>query len=237
MLTLVIDTATPTLVVGLGQVHATGVKGAPVVEGPRRVTVTAEAGIPSGTRHAELLTPTITAVLAQVGAPLRDVGSLVVGLGPGPYTGLRVGIVTAAAIGDTGRGPVYGVCSLDAIGAGARVVVTDARRKEVYWRAYDDDGLPLGDPDVGRPEDLELPDLPVVGDVRFAERLGRGVTPAEVTTAGLLRTAAPLLQHPPAPLVPLYLRRPDAVPNLVRKSVSQAGAVSPSPRTGGAVPR
>ena len=200
MLTLAIDTATPTLVVG-------------VADGDR---VVAEAGVASGTRHAELLTPTVSEVLAQAGVALRDVGRLVVGLGPGPYTGLRVGIVTAAALGDVVGVPVHGVCSLDAVGEGPRVVVTDARRKEVYWRAYGDG--PLGDPAVDRPEELELPDLPVVGDERFAERLGRAVTATEVSTAGLLR-AVPA--GPPAPLTPLYLRRPDAVPNITRKAVSQ----------------
>ena len=200
MLTLAIDTATPTLLVG-------------VADDDR---VLAEAGVPSGTRHAELLTPTVTAVLAQAGVVLRDVGRVVVGLGPGPYTGLRVGIVTAAALGDVVGVPVHGVCSLDGVGAGARVVVTDARRKEVYWRAYD--GVPLADPAVGRPEELELPDLPVVGDDRFAARLGREVTATEVTTSGLLR-AVPA--GAPAPLTPLYLRRPDAVPNITRKAVSQ----------------
>jgi tRNA threonylcarbamoyl adenosine modification protein YeaZ len=200
VLTLAIDTATPTLVVG-------------VADGDR---VVAEAGVASGTRHAELLTPTVSEVLARAGVALRDVGRLVVGLGPGPYTGLRVGIVTAAALGDVVGVPVHGVCSLDAVGEGPRVVVTDARRKEVYWRAYGD--VPLGDPAVDRPEELELPDLPVVGDQRFAERLGRAVTATEVSTAGLLR-AVPA--GPPAPLTPLYLRRPDAVPNITRKAVSQ----------------
>jgi len=200
VLTLAIDTATPTLVVG-------------VADDDR---VLAEVGAPSGTRHAELLTPTVTAVLEQAGVALRDVGRLVVGLGPGPYTGLRVGIVTAAALGDVVGVPVHGVCSLDAVGEGARVVVTDARRKEVYWRAYD--GRPLGEPGVARPEELDLPDLPVVGDARFAERLGRAVAAVEVSTAGLLR-AVPA--GDPAPLTPLYLRRPDAVPNVTRKAVSQ----------------
>jgi len=200
VLTLAIDTATPTLVVG-------------VADGDR---VLAEAGVPSGTRHAELLTPTVTDVLARAGAAVADLARLVVGLGPGPYTGLRVGIVTAAALGDVAGVPVHGVCSLDAVGEGPRVVVTDARRKEVYWRAYD--GAPLGGPGVGRPEELDLPDLPVVGDARFAERLGRSVAAAEVTTAGLLR-AVPA--GDPAPLTPLYLRRPDAVPNVVRKPVTR----------------
>ena len=208
MLVLALDTATPTLVVGLA---ATGPDG----------RVLAETALASGTRHAELLTPTVTAVLAEAGVTLTDVGALVVGLGPGPYTGLRVGIVTAAALGDALGLPVHGVCSLDAVGDGARVVVTDARRKEVHWRAYDDAGAPTTEPGVGRPEELGLPDLPLVGDVRFAERLGRDVAAAEVSTAGLVRTAGPLLERPPAPLVPLYLRRPDAVPNVVRKPVTR----------------
>jgi tRNA A37 threonylcarbamoyladenosine modification protein TsaB len=130
-----------------------------------------------------------------------------------------VGVVTAAALGDV-VGPVYGVCSLDAIGDGARSVVTDARRKEVHWAVYDADGQRTAGPGVDRPEDAPVTE-PVVGDARFAERLGRPVTAVDVTTAGLLRAAAPLFDGPPAPLEPLYLRRPDAVPPAARKAVSQ----------------
>jgi tRNA A37 threonylcarbamoyladenosine modification protein TsaB len=115
---------------------------------------------------------------------------------------------------------VHGVCSLDAIGDGARSVVTDARRKEVHWAVYDADGQRVAGPGVDRPEDAPVTE-PVVGDVRFAERLGRAVAPADVTTAGLLRAAVPLFDLPPAPLEPLYLRRPDAVPPAARKAVSQ----------------
>jgi tRNA A37 threonylcarbamoyladenosine modification protein TsaB len=115
---------------------------------------------------------------------------------------------------------VHGVCSLDAIGDGARSVVTDARRKEVHWAVYDADGQRVAGPGVDRPEDAPVTE-PVVGDDRFAERLGRPVAAAEVTTAGLLRAAAPLLGRPPAPLEPLYLRRPDAVPPAARKAVSR----------------
>jgi len=115
---------------------------------------------------------------------------------------------------------VYGVCSLDAVGDGARSVVTDARRKEVHWAVYGAAGERLAGPGVDRPEDAPVVE-PVLGDVRFAERLGRSVVPAEVTTAGLLRAAVPLFDRPPAPLEPLYLRRPDAVPPAARKAVSQ----------------
>jgi tRNA threonylcarbamoyl adenosine modification protein YeaZ len=208
VLVLALDTATPTLVAGVARWSAD--------EGTE---VLAERALPSGNRHAELLTPTVLEVLAAAGVRMRDLGALVVGLGPGPFTGLRVGVVTAAVLGDV-VGPVYGVCSLDAIGDGARSVVTDARRKEVHWAVYDAAGERTAGPGVDRPEDAPVPE-PVVGDVRFAERLGRPVTPAEVTTAGLLRAAVPLFGRPPAPLEPLYLRRPDAVPPTARKAVSQ----------------
>jgi tRNA threonylcarbamoyl adenosine modification protein YeaZ len=209
VLVLALDTATPTLVVGLARWSADG-----------GTEVLAERAVPSGNRHAELLTPTIRAVLADTGSAMADLDAIVTGLGPGPFTGLRVGVVTAAALGDARGLPVHGVCSLDAIGDGARSVVTDARRKEVHWAVYDAAGHRVAGPGVDRPEDAPVVE-PVVGDVRFAERLGRQVTPAEVTTAGLLRAAAPLLGRLPAPLEPLYLRRPDAVPPAARKAVTQ----------------
>ena len=209
MLVLALDTATPTLVVGLARwSSSTGTE------------VLAERALPSGNRHAELLTPTIREVLTGAGVRMPQLDALVVGLGPGPFTGLRVGVVTAAALGDAVGTAVHGVCSLDAIGSGARSVVTDARRKEVHWAVYDAAGERLAGPGVVRPEDAPVTD-PVVGDDRFAERLGREVSPAEVTTAGLLRAAVPLLDRPPAPLEPLYLRRPDAVPPTARKAVTR----------------
>ena len=209
MLVLALDTATPTLVVGVARWSPDG-----------GTEVLAERAVESGNRHAELLTPAVREVLAEAGVVMADLDAVVTGLGPGPYTGLRVGIVTAAAFGDARGLAVYGVCSLDAVGSGARSVVTDARRKEVHWATYDDAGQRLTGPGVDRPENAPLTD-PVMGDVRFADRLGREVTAADVTTAGLVRAAGPLFDRPPAPLEPLYLRRPDAVPNVTRKAVSQ----------------
>lgn len=209
MLVLALDTATPTLVVGLARWSADA-----------GTEVLAERAVPSGNRHAELLTPTVQDVLSQGGARVPDLAAVVVGLGPGPFTGLRVGVVTAAALGDAVGVPVHGVCSLDAIGDGERSVVTDARRKELHWARYDADGRRVAGPGVDRPEDAPVTGA-VVGDVRFAERLGREVLAADVTAAGLLRAAAPLFGTDPAPLEPLYLRRPDAVPSVTRKTVSQ----------------
>ena len=210
MLVLALDTATPTLVAGVARWSAEGTE------------VLAERAVPSGTKHAELLTPAIRAALDDAGVTLADVGAVVTGLGPGPFTGLRVGIVTAAALADARGLPVIGVCSLDAVGSGARTVVTDARRKEVYWATYDATGARVEGPAVIRPEELGLSG-PFAGDPAFAERLGAAVERADVTTAGLLRAAAPQLADPSsaAPLVPLYLRRPDAVPPTAIKPVSR----------------
>jgi tRNA threonylcarbamoyl adenosine modification protein YeaZ len=154
---------------------------------------------------------------------MRDLDAVVAGLGPGPFTGLRVGVVTAVALADARQLPVIGVCSLDAIGSGARTVVTDARRKEIYWATYADDGSRTDGPGVVRPEELGRPG-PFAGDPAFGARLDAEVTPADVTTAGLLRAASSQLADPSSagPLVPLYLRRPDATPPTAIKAVSQA---------------
>jgi tRNA threonylcarbamoyl adenosine modification protein YeaZ len=212
VLVLALDTATPTLVAGLARWSAGG-----------DAEVLAERALPSGNRHAELLTPAIRGVLDDAGVSRGDLGAVVVGLGPGPFTGLRVGVVSGAALGDALTVPVVGVCSLDAIGSGARTVVTDARRKEVYWARYAADGGRLDGPGVVRPDELDVPG-PFVGDPAFADRLGAPVTAADVTTAGLLRAASPQLADPSSagPLVPLYLRRPDATPPTAIKAVSQS---------------
>ena len=213
MLVLALDTATPVLVAGLARWSAED--GAAVL---------AERAVPSGTKHAELLAPAVSGVLEDAGLTMGDLDAVVTGLGPGPFTGLRVGVVTAAALADARGLPVIGVCSLDAIGSGERTVVTDARRREIYWATYGADGGRLTGPSVDKPADVQLPE-PVVGDPAFAaDRLGRPVVAAQVTTAGLLRAAAAQLADPAsaAPLVPLYLRRPDATPPTAIKAVSQA---------------
>ncbi len=210
MLVLALDTATPTLVAGVARWSPDGTE------------VLAERAVPSGTRHAELLTPAIRGALEDAGVALAGIEAVVTGLGPGPFTGLRVGVVTAAALADARGLPVVGVCSLDAVGSGARTVVTDARRKEVYWAAYDAAGDRIAGPGVVRPEELGRPG-PFTGDPAFADRLDAPVARAEVTTAGLLRAATPQLVDPSsaAPLVPLYLRRPDAVPPTSTKAVTR----------------
>ena len=126
MLVLTIDTSTPAVTAGLVEIdsHRTAVVAEHVVLNPRG--------------HGELLAPAIENVLATAFVTPRQVQAVVAGTGPGPYTGLRVGLVTAAVLGLTLGIPTYGICSLDAIAAvhadaADLLVATDARRKEIYW--------------------------------------------------------------------------------------------------------
>jgi tRNA threonylcarbamoyl adenosine modification protein YeaZ len=187
---LAIDTATPAVTAGI--VNLDGIE---VLA--ERVTVDARA-------HAEQLTPNVLAALADAGLTVEDLGAVVVGCGPGPFTGLRVGMATAAAYGHALGIPVHGVCSLDAIGIESAgtvsdfLVVTDARRREVYWARYHD-GVRVDGPAVNSPADVP----------GAAEALAR---PAVYPTAsGLVRAVADFSAEP-EPLIPLYLRRPDATP-------------------------
>ena len=169
--------------------------------------------------HAEQLMPLVNATLAEAGRTLADVEQIVVGVGPGPFTGLRVGVVTAQTLGLALGVPVRGVCSLDAVAAahcaaagaaeGEFLVVSDARRREVYWARYAADGARLEGPAVSPAS--ELPDLPVTGPGAALA----GGTPVPLD-GGILALAGPAL--PDAGLSPLYLRRPDAAVPTNRKS-------------------
>src|ERR1700731_4405484 len=136
---LALDTATPAVMAGIVRLSDQAVLA-------ERVTLDARA-------HAERLTPNVLAALADAGLSMADLGAVVVGCGPGPFTGLRAGMATAAAYGHALGIPVYGVCSLDAIGGqttGETLVVTDARRREGYWARYCD-GIRTGGPAVSAP--------------------------------------------------------------------------------------
>lgn len=207
MLVLAVDTATPAVTAGVVRLGG---------DAPRtlstRVTVNARA-------HAEVLTPHIMECLAEAGHVPADLDAVVVGIGPGPFTGLRVGMATAAAFADALGIPVHGVCSLDAIAADVAderdlLVVTDARRREVYWARYSG-GARVEGPAVNKPADVEpQPSVVVAGSVAHAELFELPVAgPATPSPAGLVAVAAPAIVagSDPEPLVPLYLRRPDAV--------------------------
>jgi len=202
VLILAIDTATPAVTAGVVRADAAGVHTL-----AERVTVDARA-------HAERLTPNIVAALADSGVAKTDLDAVVVGCGPGPFTGLRVGMATAAAFAHALDIPVHGVCSLDAIGVhttGTVLVVTDARRREVYWARYRD-GARIDGPAVNAPADVPVDAAAVAGSPAHAALfdLPRLDLPYPTPT-GLVR-AVPDLSAEPAPLVPLYLRRPDAKP-------------------------
>nr|WP_042198917.1 tRNA (adenosine(37)-N6)-threonylcarbamoyltransferase complex dimerization subunit type 1 TsaB [Kibdelosporangium sp. MJ126-NF4]CEL23618.1 TsaB protein, required for threonylcarbamoyladenosine (t(6)A) formation in tRNA [Kibdelosporangium sp. MJ126-NF4]CTQ93155.1 TsaB protein, required for threonylcarbamoyladenosine (t(6)A) formation in tRNA [Kibdelosporangium sp. MJ126-NF4] len=212
MLVLALDTATPAVTAGVVDLDHQGQARTLA----SRVTVDARA-------HGELLTPHSKEALAEAGLGFADLDAVVCGCGPGPFTGLRAGMVTAAALGQALGKPVYPVCTLDAIAADfpevrQLLVVTDARRKEAYWARYRD-GRRVEGPDVRKPADLEGVEADLVVG---AELLQRAVEPASPTPIGLVLAAAPLFGQTPPPLTPLYLRRPDAVEPGVRKRVSRA---------------
>ena len=200
---LAFDTATPAVTVALHD-------GERVVAALTRV---------DAMRHGELLAPGIAAVLEDAGIVRQDLTAVAVGVGPGPFTGLRVGLVTARTLGLALEVPVYGVCTLDVLAVQAHdeglvqepfVVATDARRKEVYWASYDEAGRRLDGPRVDRPPEVAT-DRPVVGAgaLLYPDSFGRPVGPTH-PDAGWL---AQVVTDERAELVdpePLYLRRPDA---------------------------
>lgn len=202
MLILAIDTATPAVTAGVVRADAAGVHTL-----AERVTVDARA-------HAERLTPNIVAALADSGVAKTDLDAVVVGCGPGPFTGLRVGMATAAAFAHALDIPVHGVCSLDAIGVhttGTVLVVTDARRREVYWARYRD-GARIDGPAVNAPADVPADAAAVAGSPAHAALFDLPRLDLPYPTPTGLARAVPDLSAEPAPLVPLYLRRPDAKP-------------------------
>ncbi|SOX52346.1 tRNA (adenosine(37)-N6)-threonylcarbamoyltransferase complex dimerization subunit type 1 TsaB, partial [Mycobacterium ahvazicum] len=206
-LILTLDTATPAVTAGIVRRD-----GAECTVLAQQVTVDARA-------HAERLTPNVLAALAEAGLRMADLDGVVVGCGPGPFTGLRAGMASAAAYGHALDIPVWGVCSLDAIGAlttGDTLVVTDARRREVYWARYSD-GLRTAGPSVNAPGDVDPgPAKAVAGSPAHAALFGLAVRePVHPTAAGLV-AAVPDWSSDPAPLVALYLRRPDAKPLAAR---------------------
>ena len=210
---LALDTSSPQVCVALAE-------GADVV---------AELVSEQTMKHGEQLAPLIVRALDTAGIGRQDLTGIAVGVGPGPFTGLRVGLVTARTLGFVLQVPVHGVCSLDVLAAEAVgteavsstvLVTTDARRKEVYWATYDATGDRLTDPAVDRPGDVET-EHPVVGEgavlypMAFPSRVG----PTRPSAGWLARAVARGLVRVVDP-EPMYLRRPDAIAPGRPKTVS-----------------
>jgi tRNA threonylcarbamoyladenosine biosynthesis protein TsaB len=209
---LAFDTATPAVTVALHD----------------GTHVLAETTVTDARRHGELLASLIEELLAKAGATRADLTAVATGTGPGPYTGLRAGLVTARVLGSALGIAVYGVGTLDVIAADAVaaaagrefLVATDARRREVYWARYDPAGTRLAGPDVGRPADVGAAwgreagagVAAGTGPVLYPGVLGEAIEPVHPSAATLARLAAAQIAAGTAVpgAEPLYLRRPDA---------------------------
>ncbi|MGE3619629.1 MAG: tRNA (adenosine(37)-N6)-threonylcarbamoyltransferase complex dimerization subunit type 1 TsaB [Acidimicrobiia bacterium] len=194
-----------------------------------------------GRRHAETLVPAIEFLCRQTRVELGEIGAVAVDLGPGLFTGLRVGVAAAKALAHAGRIPMIGISSLDLLAFPVRhtsrtiVCAIDARRDEVFYATYRQSpgGVQrLSDPQVGTPDDL-VSDLLVAGDdvllvgdgaLRYRESF-EGLRRVEVADHGLafpLASSLVQLAHAralredfvsPQEVSPLYLRKPDAEVN------------------------
>lgn len=197
-------------------------------------------------RHTELLAPLVEQTLADARLAPGDLTDVAVGTGPGPFTGLRVGLATARTMAHALDLPVHGVCSLDALAHAAAMdghdgellVATDARRREVYAARYVVQGgaiTRVSGPEVLRAADLpeQVRALPVVGRGAelYPEALPHGRGPLDVAAGALADLAVRrIAAGAEMPVEPLYLRRPDAVAPAAPKSAIAAGG---PPRSGG----
>jgi tRNA threonylcarbamoyl adenosine modification protein YeaZ len=187
--------------------------------------VVAESSTVDPLRHGELLAPAIASVLREADASVDDLTGIAVGVGPGPFTGLRVGVATARTLSAVRDLPVYGVCTLDVVAfavhsAGPFIVAIDARRKEVYWARYERPTQRVGEPAVSRPADVGAA-LPTAGygAVLYPEAFPDRIDPDYPRAADL---AAMVVSGAVTPLPPdpLYLRRPDVSTASPQKRVS-----------------
>ncbi|MCL2784236.1 MAG: tRNA (adenosine(37)-N6)-threonylcarbamoyltransferase complex dimerization subunit type 1 TsaB [Propionibacteriaceae bacterium] len=173
--------------------------------------------------HVELLMSTVEQVMADAGVTMSDLTGIAVGMGPGPYTGLRVGVVAGEVLALTQEIPVFHLCSLDALGIDFAqtnpdqdfIACTDARRKEVYWARYDRSGARIEGPFVSSAQ--ELPNLTTIGPGVHGSNDGGVVVPYCRINAGLLAAHAHELSD--VGPTPLYLRVADAQVSVRVKSV------------------
>ena len=182
--------------------------------------------------HASDLVPCIAEMLEEIASTPREISAVIVGTGPGSYTGLRVGIATALGLAHGADADMFGVPSCEALAFGALVagergvLLLDARQQQLYFAQFErttDDVLLLDEPQITTAENLVLPpNVPIFGDATVAKaaqldaETAERVRPAEPRAADLLALGAHrLAKHgpmQPADIEPLYLR-----PFLVKK--------------------
>jgi tRNA threonylcarbamoyladenosine biosynthesis protein TsaB len=236
----------------LGVTSSTGVMSLAVGHtGPQGVTVLGSVEVATERRHAEELGPRLRDLIDAAPFGFGDLECLVVDIGPGRFTGLRVGLATVRALAFALDRPVVGLTSLEILAAGAArpgagatgpevevgpvTAVVDARRREVFQQVFVD-GSPVGPPQVGRPEDLVAEARGVVvgdGVDRYREiygeaaRVRAGLVPVDgrhPRAADMLRLATGRRPGPGTAVEPLYLRGPDAKANIRTRP---EGAVAP----------
>ncbi|MEI7055588.1 tRNA (adenosine(37)-N6)-threonylcarbamoyltransferase complex dimerization subunit type 1 TsaB [Nocardioides sp. CCNWLW239] len=191
-------------------------------------------------KHGEQLAPLISEIMAGAGVVRQDLTAIAVGAGPGPFTGLRVGLVTARTLGFALGIPVHAACTLDVLAVEAVAsgvvsitegffVATDARRKEVYLASYDAEGVRLEGPVVARPAEVAT-SRPVVGEgaLLYPDAFPSAVGPQRPSAGWLARAVAEELVELMDP-EPLYLRRPDALEQAAQKKGQKEGQKKVSP--------
>lgn len=188
----------------------------------REAGVLAEAAETSTMRHAEVIGLLIADVLAASGVAPSALSGVATGMGPGPFTGLRVGIAAARAFAFGAELPVVPVVSHDALAYeqyasghdGSLLIVTDARRNERYWSAYS------GRDENGLPQRLSAPGLSRPDEVPYSEFVRYDAVRVSAACLGLLAERRYQLGYPPDSDEPLYLRSPDVTLSAGPKRVS-----------------
>ena len=187
---------------------------------PGEDTILGASGADIGRGHAERLMEFVDAALDAAGMTLQDVGRIAVAIGPGSFTGIRVGVAAARGLALALGVPVVGVSTLAALAADRRtgtplLVAMDAKRDEVYWQAFAADGTETSPPSIASMEEARRMaaghDGAVAGSAAALLREGAGQETDGVSISTVARLGARLDPENHLPK-PLYLRGPDAKP-------------------------
>jgi tRNA threonylcarbamoyl adenosine modification protein YeaZ len=239
VLVLTFDTSTPTVSVAVAELPPLdATPGLRVYPSDDYCRVLNEFNAAAPRRHGEVLALMLDSALRAADVTSGELAAIGVGLGPGPFTGLRVGVMTAAALADALDLPAYGECSLDVVAHDPEpgrstdlLVVSDALRKQVYWARYSPAGQRLEGPELDTAAALRSRFLGtgarVVGPAvskyldDFAGLAATNVPSFPSAALIASRIAARARAHAPSDqLEPMYLRRPDARPPGSAKKVT-----------------